>query len=140
MRHSNEPVLHLVSPNPVPWRAFLQPFSEAMDVPLVPYATWLEAMENSLKDNSVSETELVARNPGLKLLSFYRGATFDEGDEPLGVVRLDTTKSTKAAASLSKVKVGAYWVEKWVKAWRRSGFLSKSEHVKERKGQQSSMM
>lgn len=98
------------------------------------YATWLEAMENSLKDNNASEIELVAQNPGLQLLSFYRRAASRKGDEPLGVVRLDTTKSQKAATSLTEVKMDAYWVEKWVKAWTRSGFLSTSENVKERIG------
>lgn len=123
MRHSIEPVLHLISPNPVPWRTFLVPFSEELGVPLVPLTTWIEAMEENLRSTEYSEVELMKRNPGLRLLSTYRSAISSGDEEPLNVIRLDTSKAKKAAPSLNGVKMGPDWVGKWVRYWRSSGFL-----------------
>ncbi len=133
MRHSNEQILHLVSPNPIPWRTFLVPFSEALGVPLVPFATWVEAMENDLKSAELSEVELMKRNPGLRLLPTYRSAKSTTGDEePLGVIRMDTTKAKKAAPSLNGVRMGPDWVDKWVGYWRSSGFLPSTDESAKR--------
>ncbi len=123
MRHSNEQVLHLVSPNPIPWRTFLVPFSEALGVPLFPLATWIEAMEKDLQSSEHSEVELMDRNPGLRLLPTFRSANSAGDKEPLNVVRLDTTRAKKAAPSLNDVRLGSDWVEKWVNYWGTSGFL-----------------
>lgn len=134
MIHSEEPVLHLASAHPVPLHTFMKPFSEALDVPLVPYPIWLKAMEDNFKDARYSEVELVEHNPGLRLLSFYRNAKFDGKGEPPGVVQLDTSKARKVATSLNQVKLGAEWVDKWIQAWRRTGFLPQSDNARRFEG------
>ncbi|KAJ3484641.1 hypothetical protein NLI96_g5500 [Meripilus lineatus] len=127
MRKSNEEVLHLVSPNLVPWRTFLEVFSKALGVPLVPYETWLKAMEDDLADPTRSEVEAMIHNPGLRLLPFYRHSKPNEDGEPLGLVRLDVTKAKQVAPSLNQVKMTSEWVDKWIGYWRSSGFLPPKE-------------
>jgi len=123
MRNSEEPILHLVNPNTVPWKAFLEPLAHAMDVPLVPYEQWLHALGECLKDTSLTEVEHLERNPALRLLDFYRGLRVDEELEPLGLVRLDTTKSVQVAPSLLEMPLSEVLAERWMTWWRSSGFI-----------------
>ncbi|THH29826.1 hypothetical protein EUX98_g4377 [Antrodiella citrinella] len=123
MRDSDERVLHLVNPNPVPWKTFLEPLAEAMNVSLVPYDQWLYALGECLKDTSLTEVENMQRNPALRLLDFYRGLRVDDELEPLGLVRLETTKGVQVAPSLQEMPLSQAQAERWMASWRSSGFV-----------------
>ncbi|CAL1709823.1 unnamed protein product [Somion occarium] len=123
MRHSQYPVLHLVNPRPNPWRTFLEPIANELGVPLVPYHIWLSKLEDSLKDTSLSEVEHLQRNPALRLLEMFQHADLGEDFEPPGIVKLDSSKSTSVAPSLTQVEMSRQMAKEWVAAWRASGFL-----------------
>ncbi|CAL1709820.1 unnamed protein product [Somion occarium] len=124
MRNSEEPILHLVNPKPLPWRMFLEPIAKELGVPLVPWKLWLSRLENSLTDNSFSEMEHMQHNPALRLLDMWRHADLGEDIEPPGIVRLDTSKARKVAPSLERVPMEPEELaRKWVAAWRETGFL-----------------
>ncbi|KAI0795720.1 acetyl-CoA synthetase-like protein [Abortiporus biennis] len=124
MRHSDEPILHLVNGHPVPWHTIMETLAGQMGVPLVPYEKWLKKLKYTLSDTSLTEVEHMDRNPALKLLDLYENATFD-ADEPLGIVRLDITKAKKAVPALEDVRLDLAYIQKLVPAWRASGFLPK---------------
>lgn len=124
MRHSEHPTLHLVNPKPVPWRMYLEPICEELQVPLVPWNAWLSKLEDDLRDTSLSEVEHLQRNPALHLLEMFKHADLGEDFEPPGLVRLGTAKSTQVAPSLLDVEVSRNVGKQWVDSWRASGFLS----------------
>ena len=82
MRHSVRPVLHLVHPQPTPWRTILLSLAEEIGVPLVPYKTWLAALELHAEDE-----QAICTNPALRLLPFFRAARLAmEKDQVVGGV------------------------------------------------------
>ena len=138
MRNAPGPLsyLHLVHPRPVPFRTLIAPIAAALSVPLVPYATWLRALEASLADDSDSEVDAMRANPALRLLDFFRAQTSEtegrvlEGKEPMGVVRLATDVGERTSAELARMPpLDAKTSMAWVAAWRKSGFLPGSELV-----------
>lgn len=124
MRNSDEPILHLVNPNPVSWRTFLKPLAREMNASLVPYAEWLSRLQASLQDTSLSEVAHLERNPALRLLDYYRALELNDEMEPLGVVRLDTAKAVRVTPSLLSMPLTEVLVERWMASWRKSGFIS----------------
>ena len=136
MRNAPGPLsyLHLVHPRPVPFRTLIAPIAAALSVPLVPYATWLRALEASLADDSDSEVDAMRANPALRLLDFFRAQTAEiegrmpEGKEPMGVVQLATNVGERTSAELARIPpLDAETSMAWVAAWRKSGFLPGSE-------------
>ena len=129
MRNSSEPVLHLCNPNPLPWRAYLEPIANELNVPLVAYSVWLARLEATLTSDNAStdhgeDVERVQQNPALHLMDMWRNADLGEDMEPPGIVRLDTTKAKEVAPSLGEVRLNPTDLAKrWVRAWRESGFL-----------------
>lgn len=123
MRHSSHPTLHLVNPKPIPWRAYLEPISEELGVPLVPWNVWISKLEDDLRDTSLTEVEHLQRNPALHLLEMFKHADLGDDFEPPGLVRLASTKATEVAPSLLEVEVSRDVGKEWVHAWRASGFL-----------------
>ncbi|KAH9943386.1 acetyl-CoA synthetase-like protein [Epithele typhae] len=120
MRRSPAPFLHLVHPRPVPWRTLVVPIASALAAPLVPYADWLAALELSGAD-----ADAASANPALRLLDFFRSrAAVREGREPLGTAILDTGRACEASPTLKDMSpLTTEDAERWVAAWRASGFL-----------------
>ncbi len=127
MRHTTEPVLHLASPNPVPWRVIFQVFAEQMEVPLVPYSTWLSLLQDDSRDQTMTKSERAKRNPALRLIPYFQTVDMGEHKEPVGHTRMDLTKAVKAAPVLKEVRIGREQVIRWVRKWRKSGFLPPKE-------------
>lgn len=123
MRHSTEPVLHLVHPAAAPWDQFMQPIAEQMQVKLVSYPEWLAALERSAGDGTSPGVELMRENPALRLLDFFRSVKIAEDKEPLGTVFLDTTKSKAAVSALGLPQLRAELAGRWMEAWRDCGFI-----------------
>ncbi|KAJ3539483.1 hypothetical protein NM688_g6353 [Phlebia brevispora] len=128
MRYSDEPVLHLAHPQPVPWKTLLSPIAEALHVPLVPYDEWLTALEACLPNSVSPGTADLQQYPALRLLDFFRNVRNSPDREPLGMARLDTRKALFAAPSLlMEGQLTAAWAFKWLKAWRTAGLLSQGD-------------
>ncbi|KAI0350281.1 acetyl-CoA synthetase-like protein [Trametes cingulata] len=125
MRHSPESFVHLVHPHPVSWHTIIAPIAEELRVPLVSFAEWLSALEQSkLSHGDANEVELMKENPVLRLLPFYRGLKHSPGREPLGMVYLSTEKSVRVSETLAHLpELDASRARAWLAAWRRSRFL-----------------
>lgn len=129
MRHSLDPILHLVHPRPVPWHTVVAPIAQGLDVPLVPYAEWVSKLESSVERGSAEEVKAIQLNPGLRLLSAYKAhGELTEGmvgGEAMGFVIMGTEKAERVSKSLTRLpQLDAERAMMWLAAWRKSGFLS----------------
>lgn len=123
MRSSPKSILHLVHPRPISWHDLVVPIAQELGVPLVPYTTWLAALERSAEGSEDAARE----NPALRLLDFFR--SFAQGNEkpPLGLWQLATKQAVDASETLLRMpQLEESDVRRWVAAWRTSGFLGAS--------------
>ena len=130
MRRSREPLLHLVHPHPVPWHTLVEPIATQLGVPLVPYAEWLAALEQSASATagSANEVEVMAKNPALQLIEFFKVQSEASAEglerEPMGLVMLSTEKSTRVSEALANLpQLDTARALTWVAAWKKAGFL-----------------
>ncbi|KAM5540084.1 hypothetical protein V8D89_006224 [Ganoderma adspersum] len=127
MRHSPEPIVHLVHPRPVSWHSLLEPIAKELNVPLVPYTQWLSALESSVEQGSSQEVEAMRLNPALRLLPLYKAQStaMTPDREAMGLVFISTDKAVKVSESLAHMpQLDGERARMWVAAWRKSGFLS----------------
>ncbi|KAI9459305.1 acetyl-CoA synthetase-like protein [Russula earlei] len=120
--------LHVVHPRGVPFNNLIASVASSLDVPLVPYPEWLSSLSEEHKAKSYSAENLEnaqAENPALRLFSFFQSVRTGPEWEPLGVARLDTTRAVRVSRTLAKdaKPLGEENVDKWLSAWRASGFL-----------------
>ena len=121
MRNSPHSVLHLIHPKPVPWNSLIRPIAEELQVPLVPYQEWLNALQAEIHDTL--EIDQLRQNPALRLVEFYKHAPVNKDREPLGIARLSFEKALEVAPALNMSQLGVEHARRWVAAWRASGFL-----------------
>jgi hypothetical protein len=119
---------HVVHPRGVPFNVLMAAAASSLNVPLVPYPQWLSRLSEQHKAQSNSDANLEraqARNPALRLFSFFQSVRTGPEWEPLGVARLDTTHAVRVSKMLAEVAkpLGEENVRKWLGAWRASGFL-----------------
>lgn len=101
----------------------MKPLSQQIAVPLVSYAEWLFALEKSAGNAQSPDVELMRDNPALRILNFFRSVAPGDDKEPLGAVYIDVTKGKAVAPALSLPELGADMPDRWLKAWKRAGFL-----------------
>ncbi|EIN05387.1 acetyl-CoA synthetase-like protein [Punctularia strigosozonata HHB-11173 SS5] len=124
-------VLHLAHPRPIPWTMVMKHVSERLNVPLVPYERWLDALENDLKDTSKTEVEHMLENPALRLLPFYQSVAAvinvqdkHAGYEAAGIPMLDLQNATSVSPSLRDMQpLTLADVDQWLEYWKRVGLL-----------------
>jgi hypothetical protein len=96
----------------------MTPIARALDVPLVPWAQWLDALE------AAAEKKDVSRIPALRLLGFFRTPRIGHEWEPVGVARLDTRLAQSAAPTLQRAKdLTKVQINQWLNWWQRVGLL-----------------
>ncbi|KAM5540085.1 hypothetical protein V8D89_006225 [Ganoderma adspersum] len=126
MRYSTEPILHLVHPRPVAWNEMISPIARALDVPLVPYQTWLSMLEGSMDEGSTGQVELMKANPALRILAFFKaqGEARASNREAMGLAYLSTKKAVEVSQSLAELApLDDEWPKMWLASWRKSGFI-----------------
>lgn len=124
MRDSEEPVLHLAHPKPVPWKIVIEPLAASLRVPLVPFENWFAQLVASTTDLRHTEDVDIRRYPALRLLDFFRSVEIRGDKEPLGIARLEVQKAVVAAPVLSATaQLTSNWACKWLDSWRTVGLL-----------------
>lgn len=120
-------VYHLTHPSPVSWTIPMQEAARIMNVPLVPYAQWLAALE---KQASSPTGETLKNNPALRLLDFFRYTTrrrnLTTTTENFLEPELSCAKALKESPTLQSIAstpLGAQDVAKWIGYWRSVGFM-----------------
>jgi hypothetical protein len=115
-------VLHLAHPRPVPWLSVLSVVARELNVPLVSYADWLRALEESVKDPRKSEVDHMRANPALRLLPFFRGVQTGRvpaGYEAMGLPLMDTRRAQEVVPGLRSIApLGEADVLAWLEFWK----------------------
>ena len=126
MRDSPSQILHLVHPRPVAWQSLIEPIAAELQVPVVPYAAWLAALERSAVDvDKRSNVDNVRENPALHLVDFFRSrACTVKGRDSFGLVRLSTENAQRVSETLAHMpELSQPDAMRWMAAWQDSGFL-----------------
>lgn len=105
----------------------IRPLAKILDVPLVPYTQWLEALQTSVKSGD-DEVEMQRQNPALRLLDFFGHAKLSEDYEPVGIARLSIKKAIEVAPALDIAPLNEDHVKQWVAAWVKTGVLPQNLH------------
>ncbi|KAM5543039.1 hypothetical protein V8D89_003423 [Ganoderma adspersum] len=133
MRHSLDPIVHLVHPRPVPWNTVVAPIAQELDVPLVPFTEWLSKLESSVEKGSKSAegVEATRLNPALRFLSLFKmqGGIADGAlwVDAMGFPMMGTDKAVQVSESLVHLpQLDGERVMMWLAAWRKSGTTATS--------------
>jgi hypothetical protein len=119
MRNSDALVADLVHPNPISWNTVFNHFSKLLNVPLVPYAEWLQKLEDQL---TVTGSDLHA----LRLLSMYRNIKLEWGFETEATLaNVANENSKKGSPTLRNApQLTIENADRWMDYWRSIGFIS----------------
>ncbi|KAK0453915.1 hypothetical protein EV421DRAFT_1730853 [Armillaria borealis] len=109
------PIMHLVHPKPVSWSTLARFASQELNVKLVSYTHWLEALENSTLDATVF--------PAMRILTYYKRCAKIIGlrnREAFGLPRLSTTSIQEASIP----PLDENEVRNWLQYWREAKMLN----------------
>ncbi|KAJ7046114.1 hypothetical protein C8F04DRAFT_1322704 [Mycena alexandri] len=115
-------IVHLINPQPLPWRTLATIVATELSVPLVPYTEWLDRIEHAAK----------AEDPAVPLrashlLQFFRSLSDQNsgGGDAFGFPKLLMTQALASSQSLrsGRCQLGAKDVKEWIKYWRNGGLL-----------------
>lgn len=123
MRHVTEQVLHLVNPNPIPWRQLIEEIARELGVPIVPFHTWLSLLLDFQENLKLSKAEALRLNPAIALLPLILASNLADYKEPIGFTKLDTQKAVSYVPKLNDIRIDLEIGGKWIDGWRRVGFL-----------------
>ena len=101
---------NLVNPHPGAWEALIPTIIKTLgkDIEPVSFSTWFDALQAS-----AAKPEDVVKNPGIKLLEWFKQLKAG-GEEP----ELETVKTAKRSETLRGLTaVGPEWMEIWLKQW-----------------------
>ncbi|PBK69900.1 hypothetical protein ARMSODRAFT_974971 [Armillaria solidipes] len=112
---NSTPIMHLVHPKPVSWSTLARFASQELNVKLVSFSHWLEALENSALDATVL--------PAMRILPHYKRCAKTTGlrnREAFGLPRLSTTLTQEASIP----PLDENEVRNWVQYWREAKMLN----------------
>ncbi|KAJ7193924.1 hypothetical protein GGX14DRAFT_378403 [Mycena pura] len=112
-------IVHLVNPQPVAWTTIGNAIAADLGVPLIPYAEWLNRIENAqTKEKSFR---------ALRLLKFFGSPNRRTGQErdAFGFPKLDLANALSASQSLRSpyCRLGEKEAHQWVRYWRSVGLF-----------------
>ncbi|SJL02274.1 uncharacterized protein ARMOST_05600 [Armillaria ostoyae] len=112
---NSTPIMHLVHPKPILWSTLARFASQELNVKLVSYTHWLEALENSTLDATVF--------PAMRILTHYKRCAKTTGlrnREAFGLPRLSTTSIQEASIP----PLDENEVRNWLQYWREAKMLN----------------
>jgi len=127
--------LNLVHPHPTSWNTVFSSMATQLSLPLVPFKTWVENVEQEAEKGGPRAAE---RIPAIKLLEFFRQAakgvdptTSEDGveghksGEATGKAEFETGKAVRISETLKSLEMlSEKDVELWLGYWRRHGLFA----------------
>jgi thioester reductase-like protein len=126
-------IFHAVNPHPVTWESLLPTVKKTLEatllledgasarpVELVPLSTWINRLQNSAAAVTASKTpressDILYRNPGIKLLDFYKSLAIEESAPRC---KFAIEKTSEASQSLRNLEaICKEWMAGWIKDW-----------------------
>jgi hypothetical protein len=136
-QHKNSPgmhVYHAINPHPIAWDSLLptaksiledtlsvEPAPTANYIKIIPLQAWVEHLQSTgaaVTGSGISEVsaDVVYRNPGIKLLDFYKSLL--NSDESAPSCTFDIRKTSEASQSFKILEpIRVEWMAGWVKNW-----------------------
>lgn len=127
-RNASAHILHLVHPSPTTWRTVIQPISDTIGVPLVPYPQYLKALELLLFQSN-TELDALRRTPALKILPFFQRwgrvqiTTSGHGVEAFGMANLSVEEACQNSQVKQTPLLGKDDALSWLAYWKKAGLL-----------------
>lgn len=126
MLDSDIPILHLSHPIPTSWMTIIDALSSSLVIPTVPFARWMELLEQSAEDSAGGELD----NPALRIINFFRvghqdlmrGSTRQAMGLP--VLGLDSAKSVSPTLRGDMPALDATDVDLWLASWKENGLFA----------------
>jgi len=118
MVHSDEQVLHLVHPRPVPWKDIFAPIADRLKLSLIPYDNWLEHLRKAADGDHGEPIANGGHSAATHLREFF------ENNVEAADVRLSTEKAVKVSRALDNARpLGKDDAMKWLDFWARVGHI-----------------
>ena len=115
MVFSDCPVLHLVSPRPVPWDTIFTTFSKKLGIPLTPYVDWLSRVEQPTTGGGAEGNHDAVHH----LLSFFRADGMGGASIPMS-----TAQARRWSNALDSVQpLTPEDALKYLQFWNDVGFI-----------------
>ncbi|KAJ5622949.1 acetyl-CoA synthetase-like protein [Penicillium lividum] len=115
------PILHLAHPRPIKWDTFVNRMAKSLDVPIIPFDTWIQRM-------SSPEASDQSLNPAVKILGFFKARPLTEGTpgrEAAGLPRVETKLAESHSPTLAKaLSLTVEDFDRMYEYWCRESFLS----------------
>jgi hypothetical protein len=120
LRHAEHNLLNLVHPRPIEASTVSRALSTILDLPVVPYVTWLSSLEALSSADSLSKDGPAS---AFSLLEFFRNL---DADGRLEVHNFDTDiirRFSPIMQQLVEWRLESLDVKKWVGYWKNAGYL-----------------
>ncbi|KAJ5805816.1 acetyl-CoA synthetase-like protein [Penicillium pulvis] len=115
------PILHLAHPRPIKWDTFVNRMAKNLDVPVIPFDTWIQRM-------SSPEASDQSLNPAVKILGFFKARPLTEGTpgrEAAGIPRVETKLAESHSPTLAKASsLTVADFDRMYEYWRGENFFS----------------
>ncbi|KAF7347156.1 Acetyl-CoA synthetase-like protein [Mycena venus] len=109
--------INLVHPRPVPWNSLMSAMASTVQLPLVPFADWVQQLQDHSSRATIEDIENI---PGLKLLDFFKGVLSGSGNVEFATVKAQAmSESMKLLGPLNEDDA-----KKWMHYWREKKFIA----------------
>ncbi|KAF7347157.1 Acetyl-CoA synthetase-like protein [Mycena venus] len=109
--------INLVHPRPVPWNSLMSAMASTVQLPLVPFADWVQQLQDHSSHATAEDIENI---PGLKLLDFFKGVLSGSGNVEFATVKAQAmSESMKLLGPLNEDDA-----KKWMHYWREKKFIA----------------
>ena len=124
LRSSAREYLHVSNPHPTPWNVVMGYVAQKFEIPLVPWAEWLDKLEK------LGPPTPENGNTALGLLEFYKAVKVEGSDhqDAGNIPRCDMSVAMSETAALDPEGLsdtGSRDVQKWLDFWGSIGCVSR---------------
>ncbi|KAJ7509627.1 putative aminoadipate reductase [Mycena galericulata] len=109
--------INLVHPRPIPWNFVMSSMANVAQLPLIPFADWLQQIQKLSRNASVEEIKNI---PAIKLLDFFTAVSAGQGNTEFSTVRAqELSDFMKFLEPLS-----AEDARRWMQYWKQKDFIA----------------
>ncbi|KAJ7625813.1 putative nonribosomal peptide synthetase [Roridomyces roridus] len=108
--------INLVHPRPVPWDLVMSSMADSVNVPLKPFAQWVQDVRDRVPNATAEDLEHI---PGIKILDFLAAAEAGQAS-----TEFSTTKAQKLSDSMRLLEpLNANDARRWMGYWQGKHFI-----------------
>ncbi|KAJ7236069.1 hypothetical protein B0H12DRAFT_1256772 [Mycena haematopus] len=100
----------LVHPRPVSWDFIISAMAETAQLPLVPFADWVQQLQERSAKATAEDLEKI---PGIKLLDFFKAAVAGAGNISFSTSKAQTVSESMRLLEPLSVEDANQWMQYW---------------------------